>query len=188
KVSIPLENQGNHKGLPLQSARRGNPLWLPLLMLAKWSQDCSDPALGGEQPEKYRFKKELQWLGVFLKKGSSGPIIMKNLFCEGLECKIYFAKAWSAKFILRRPRLIMTLFLRMNAPQWLVFCTKRKELKCQPPFHDRILNYFSKKSCNGLRKSISLCNNLLHDYCFSISYFLKQRNLVQRITWRIVGR
>jgi len=40
-----LENQGNHKGLPLQSARRGNPLWLPLLMLAKWYQDWSDPAL-----------------------------------------------------------------------------------------------------------------------------------------------
>jgi len=31
--------------LPLQSARRGNPLWLPLLMLAKWYQDWSDPAL-----------------------------------------------------------------------------------------------------------------------------------------------
>jgi len=27
---------------------------------------------------------------------------VQNLFCEGLECKIYFAKVWSAKFILRR--------------------------------------------------------------------------------------
>jgi len=47
-----LENQGNHKGLPLQFARRGNPLWLPLLMLAKWYQDWSDPALVGRLYEK----------------------------------------------------------------------------------------------------------------------------------------
>jgi len=26
------ENQGNHKGLPLQFARRGNPLWLPFAL------------------------------------------------------------------------------------------------------------------------------------------------------------
>jgi hypothetical protein len=29
------------------------------------------------------------------------PIGVQNLFCDSLECKIYFAIAWSAKFILR---------------------------------------------------------------------------------------
>ena len=44
-----------------------------------------------------------------------GPLGVQNLFCGRLECKIYFAAAWSAKFILLSAKIDNDPFFG-NAP------------------------------------------------------------------------